>query len=252
MTSPAPGHSIGTPYGKRGQSWSCDANSGGGVHTGVDYPCPTGTSLAAAISGTIRHRSYGSAFGGHQFAISPSPGQPFAEGEVFYAHCRTRLPDGTEVAAGDFVAESGAEGNVTGPHLHFEYHPSSKGAWSCGAHADPAPVIASGGGAPPPPSGGGYPAPTSGEVRLSRLRFGQQDSDSVWYLQRALNGHSLMAPGDITLDLVGDYGPLTDQVVRADQEQHMGQTDPEGASFVGPQQAAHIFAGSGLTIINDL
>ena len=106
--------------------------------------------------------------------------------------------------------------------------------------------------ATPPPASGGYPAPTSGKVYLSKLRQGQTDSDSVWYLQRALNGHSLMAPGNITLDLVGDYGPLTDQVVRADQEQHGFGLVPEGASFVGSQQAAHLFAGSGLTIINDL
>ena len=143
MTYPlkAPYDVVTTPYGKRGSYWSCNENSSGGVHTGCDLAAPSGTFIYAPIAGQIRHRSYGSAFGGHQFAISPDPGQPFADGEVFFAHTRTRLQDGTYVQIGTFIGEVGAEGNVSGPHLHMEYHPDTKGSWSCSVHADPAPIL---------------------------------------------------------------------------------------------------------------
>ena len=101
----------------------------------------------AVIAGQIRHRNYGSALGSHQFAISPDPGQPFADGEVFYAHTSDRLPDGTYVRAGDVIAHVGYEGNVRPPgpdgaHLHLEYHPTTKNDWGCEPIcANPQPVI---------------------------------------------------------------------------------------------------------------
>lgn len=57
------------------------------------------------------------------------------------AHTTTRPADGKRVKIGDQIATVGAEGNVTGPHLHMEYHPTSKGRWSCSSHANPAPVL---------------------------------------------------------------------------------------------------------------
>ena len=89
---PVPGHGISTPYGKKG--WSC------GFHTGADFAAPMGAQIVAPIAGQIRHRNYGAAFGNHQFAISPDAGQPFAAGEVFFAHTSTRLADGVRVKAG--------------------------------------------------------------------------------------------------------------------------------------------------------
>jgi murein DD-endopeptidase MepM/ murein hydrolase activator NlpD len=133
---------ITTAYGKRGSYWSCNEDSNGnGIHTGADFACPEGTPLYATIAGQIRHRNYGSAFGSHQFAISPDAGQPFAEGEVFYAHARKRLSDGVYVKVGDWVGEASDEGNTSGPHLHYEFHPETKNAWNCNVHADPAPTL---------------------------------------------------------------------------------------------------------------
>ena len=142
MTWPVPAqYPISTPYGKRGSYWSCNKDSNGnGVHTGDDFAAPKGTPIYATIDGQIRHRNYGSSFGNHQFAISPDPGQPFEDGEVFYAHTYDRPKDGTYVKAGDLVAHVGQEGNVTGPHLHYEFHPNTKGTWSCSVHANPAPT----------------------------------------------------------------------------------------------------------------
>jgi len=138
---PIPGVSVSTAYGKRGPYWSCNANSDGGVHTGVDFACSSGTDILAPIDGQIRHRSYGSAFGSHQFAISPDDDQPFGDDEVFFAHTTMRLADGTYVKAGDKIADVGAEGNVSGPHLHMEYHADTKGQWSCSTHDNPQPVL---------------------------------------------------------------------------------------------------------------
>lgn len=150
---PIPGVAVSTPYGKRGGMWSCNEDSSGnGIHTGVDFAASSGTDVLAPIAGQIRHRSYGSAFGNHQFAISPDSGEPFGEGEVFFAHMTSRPSDGVYVEMGDYLGNVGAEGNVSGPHLHMEYHADTKGTWSCSVIDDPQPVLDHGG-----TSGGGDP-----------------------------------------------------------------------------------------------
>ena len=104
----------------------------------------------------------------------------------------------------------------------------------------------------PPPSGGGgsdYPVPTSNQVYLDKLHYGQDDSDSVWYLQDVLNGHSLA--GGSTLPTTGFYGDQTDHEVILCQQQHGFGNDPAGTSYVGQGQADHLFAGSGLEVIGD-
>jgi peptidoglycan hydrolase-like protein with peptidoglycan-binding domain len=75
---------------------------------------------------------------------------------------------------------------------------------------------------------------------LSKLKSGQRDSDSVKNLQKALNAHSLRPPGNITLPVTGNFGPKTDQVVIACQQQHGFGNDRPGAVSVGPGQAAHL------------
>jgi hypothetical protein len=173
MASPIPGAPIGTPFGKRGSYWSCNKVNGQGIHTGVDIRAANGAQIYAPIDGVIKHRSYGSALGNHQFAISPNPGQPFAAGEVFFAHTSDRPADGTAVKIGDPIAHVGWEGNVSpksaaGAHLHFEYHPDTKGTWSCSGCKDPQVVLNYQAGQAPPPSSStgskppsGSPAPTA-------------------------------------------------------------------------------------------
>lgn len=135
---PVPGYGIGTPYGRRGPYWSCDEDAyGNGIHTGVDYPAPTGTRVVAARGGKVVYCNHGSAFGSHQMEILPGDGT-----RDFYAHMTTRAPaDGAQIEPGATVGKVGAEGNVTGPHLHFERHAVATGGWNCSIIRDPAPSI---------------------------------------------------------------------------------------------------------------
>lgn len=90
----------------------------------------------------------------------------------------------------------------------------------------------------------------SGKVYLSKLHFGQQDSDSVKAMQEALNGTSF--PPHTNVPVTGNYLEITDQSVR-DWQTFIGDTpDPAGQSSIGPKQAAKLFAPWPVEIINDL
>lgn len=227
MVNPVPGHSVSTGYKKTGSNWTTC-----GWHTGQDYAAPSGTPIVAARAGTVAHVNYGSAFGGHQFVIRPGDGT-----EDFYAHTRTRPPNGSTFAAGESIAEVGAEGNVTGPHLHFERHHTA-GAWNCGNMADPMLSHNAGGGTAPAPPGASPWA--SGDVWQDKLKYGQMESDSVRRLQYQLNAVSLV--GGRELPITGNYLDMTDHEVRLWQDQICHDPpDAAGASFLGPNQTAKMF-----------
>ncbi|MFE3634619.1 M23 family metallopeptidase [Streptomyces cellostaticus] len=115
-TAPAAGYSlpvavptVGTAYHVAGSMWSS------GYHTGVDFVVPTGTSLKAVGAGTVVSAGWGGAYG-NQVVIKLNDGY-FAQ----YAHLsQLSVSAGQTVTAGRQVGLSGATGNVTGPHLHFE------------------------------------------------------------------------------------------------------------------------------------
>ncbi|MFF0360136.1 M23 family metallopeptidase [Streptomyces fungicidicus] len=107
--SPVPGGGLGTAYKVAGSMWSS------GYHTGVDFAVPTGTSLKAVGAGTVVSAGYGGAYG-NQVVIKLNDGY-YAQ----YAHLSSlSVSAGQTVTAGQQVGLSGATGNVTGPHLHFE------------------------------------------------------------------------------------------------------------------------------------
>lgn len=235
MVSPVPGHPVSTGYKKTGSNWTTC-----GWHTGQDYAAPSGADIVAARGGLVAFVSYGSSFGGHQFVVRPGDGT-----EDFYAHTKTRPASGIQVSTGQYLAEVGSEGNSTGPHLHFERH-SSYG-WGCSLMQDP--MLSHNYTSSAPPASGGYPKPTSKKVYISKLVYGQQDSDSVWYLQDALNAHPL--DGGATLPVSASYWDQTDAEVIKCQKQHGFGADAPGTSYVGPKQAEHLFAGRGLSIVYD-
>ncbi|UIX29495.1 M23 family metallopeptidase [Streptomyces sp. GQFP] len=106
---PVAGASVGTAYHVSGSMWSS------GYHTGVDFVVPTGTSLKAVGAGTVVSAGWGGAYG-NQVVIKLADGY-YAQ----YAHLsQLSVSAGQTVTEGQQVGLSGATGNVTGPHLHFE------------------------------------------------------------------------------------------------------------------------------------
>jgi murein DD-endopeptidase MepM/ murein hydrolase activator NlpD len=109
FVAPVSGAGVGTSYRTAGSMWSS------GYHTGVDFVVPTGTSLKAVGAGTVVSAGWGGAYG-NQVVIRLADGY-YAQ----YAHLSSvSVSAGQTVAAGQQVGLSGATGNVTGPHLHFE------------------------------------------------------------------------------------------------------------------------------------
>jgi murein DD-endopeptidase MepM/ murein hydrolase activator NlpD len=100
---------IGTPYHASGSSWSS------GYHTGVDFLVSTGTSVKAVEAGTVVSAGWADSYG-YQVVIHHADGK-YSQ----YAHLSAlNVKAGQKVSEGQRIARSGATGNVTGPHLHFE------------------------------------------------------------------------------------------------------------------------------------
>ncbi|MFF9605255.1 peptidoglycan DD-metalloendopeptidase family protein [Streptomyces sp. NPDC014684] len=108
-TLPVAVPTVGTGYHVAGSMWSS------GYHTGIDFVVPTGTSLKAVGAGTVVSAGWGGAYG-NQVVVRLNDGR-YAQ----YAHLsQLSVSAGQTVTAGQQVGLSGATGNVTGPHLHFE------------------------------------------------------------------------------------------------------------------------------------
>ncbi|MEV7341215.1 LysM peptidoglycan-binding domain-containing M23 family metallopeptidase [Streptomyces sp. NPDC093544] len=108
-TLPVEGATIGTGYKVAGSMWSS------GYHTGVDFVVPTGTTVKSVAAGTVVSAGWGGAYG-NQVVIQHADGQ-YSQ----YAHLSSlSVSAGQTVTEGQQIGLSGATGNVTGPHLHFE------------------------------------------------------------------------------------------------------------------------------------
>ena len=84
-------------------------------HSGMDLAVPTGTSVRAALPGTVTISQYSSSYG---YYVVIDHGGGLA---TLYAHNSKLLVSvGQTVNAGDVVSLSGSTGRSTGPHLHFE------------------------------------------------------------------------------------------------------------------------------------
>ena len=85
-------------------------------HSGMDIAVPTGTSVRAALPGTVTVSKYNA--GGYGYYVMIDHGGGLA---TLYGHCSQLLARvGQTVEAGDVIALSGSTGRSTGPHLHFE------------------------------------------------------------------------------------------------------------------------------------
>lgn len=87
----------------------------GTIHKGVDWACPTGTSVNASSGGTVISAGWRNGYG-YCVEIQHSDGK-----RTRYGHCSQLLVyAGQTVKQGEQIALSGNTGNSTGPHVHFE------------------------------------------------------------------------------------------------------------------------------------
>ncbi|MFI0959923.1 peptidoglycan DD-metalloendopeptidase family protein [Streptomyces sp. NPDC021080] len=108
-TLPVDSSTVGTGYKVAGSMWSS------GYHTGVDFVVPTGTTIKSIAAGTVVSAGWGGAYG-NQVVIQHADGK-YSQ----YAHMSSlSVSAGQTVTEGQQIGLSGATGNVTGPHLHFE------------------------------------------------------------------------------------------------------------------------------------
>ncbi|WP_335645139.1 peptidoglycan-binding protein [Amycolatopsis albispora] len=149
----------------------------GGPHAGQDVTNSTGTAVYAAAAGTVIRRSWGGGLGGRTGnAIVLSHGGGIY---TYYGHLDAyRVALGKSVSAGQRIADMGATGNVTGPHLHFEVH-----SGGLGPTVNPVPFLAARG----VDLGGGWP----------RIDPGARGA-TVTVIQHLLNqrGSELVADGN--------------------------------------------------------
>ena len=85
-------------------------------HSGMDLAVPTGTSVRAALPGTVTVSTYNQ--GGYGYYVMIDHGSGLS---TLYGHNSQLLARvGQTVEAGDVIALSGSTGRSTGPPLHFE------------------------------------------------------------------------------------------------------------------------------------
>lgn len=101
---------ISSPFGQRNPTTATVPKN----HTGTDIAAKSGTKIISATNGTVILSSTKGDYGKHlKIQIDDII--------IVYAHCsKLYVKEGEYVTQGQEIAEVGATGNVTGPHLHFE------------------------------------------------------------------------------------------------------------------------------------
>ncbi|HEV7626737.1 MAG TPA: M23 family metallopeptidase, partial [Streptomyces sp.] len=108
-SAPVSGVQPSTEYRAAGGSWSS------GHHTGVDFPVPTGTTVKAVAGAKVVSAGWADAYG-YEVVLRHRDGRYSQYGHLSAISVRA----GQSVDPGQRVGRSGATGNATGPHLHFE------------------------------------------------------------------------------------------------------------------------------------
>ncbi|AGK85932.1 lysin A [Mycobacterium phage Guo1] len=154
----------------------------GTQHRGLDFAAKDGTPIYAAQAGTVAYIGPAQGFG--QWIVIDHPAADGA-GTTVYGHMwnafATGLKAGDRVQAGQLIAYVGANGQSTGPHLHFEVHPT---VWRQGSQIDPPPWLH---GSRNP---GDAPAPAPADPPASAPLGGQRMQDpftgEVWSPNRSV------------------------------------------------------------------
>jgi len=123
-------YKVTTPFGVKGTMWSS------GRHEGVDYAAPKGAVVVAPVDGRVAKvgQVWGAAFGSHSVLLK------VAGGHLLFAHLSSNsVKVGQDLKAGDVIGKVGADGNVTGPHLHMELQQGP--GWKKGGGLDPKVIL---------------------------------------------------------------------------------------------------------------
>ena len=100
---------VTSAYGKRESAEIVSAD-----HSGIDLGVVVGTTVLAAMEGTVTVVSNEGEYGTHVKIVNKDV-------TTIYAHCsKILVKKGAKIKKGQKIALSGNTGNTTGPHLHFE------------------------------------------------------------------------------------------------------------------------------------
>ena len=110
---------------KWGDGWGA-----GRGHKGVDLLAPRGTENVAVVAGDFETRFWGG--GGLTLFLTGDDGNTYV-----YMHLLRVMGEPRHVEAGEVIALTGASGNASAYHTHFEFHPGGQEA------ADPYPLLVS-------------------------------------------------------------------------------------------------------------
>jgi murein DD-endopeptidase MepM/ murein hydrolase activator NlpD len=96
----------------------------GRMHKGIDIAGDIGTPIVAVDAGVVTYAQWNDGGYGYLVEITHDNGS-----QTLYAHNNKILvQEGQRVNQGQQISEMGTTGFSTGPHLHFEIHPSGQGA----------------------------------------------------------------------------------------------------------------------------
>lgn len=101
-------------------------------HPGIDYAVAAGTAVQAAADGVVEFAGWGQAYhstvgGGSYTMVLNHSG--FKTAYLHLTENSNRFVAGQKVKQGDIIARSGATGQGTGAHLHFQYMPEPVNFW---------------------------------------------------------------------------------------------------------------------------
>ncbi len=96
----------------------------GRMHRGIDIANSTGTPIYAAAEGVVERAGWNNGGYGYLVDIRHSDGTLTRYGH----NSRIVVQPGQPIQQGQQISAMGSTGFSTGPHLHFEVHPSGKGA----------------------------------------------------------------------------------------------------------------------------